>query len=182
MPNGASLQRTSEAARKVENIILHTPGVQGCTSVIGFSLFSRVQSTYNAFFFVTEKPWDERKAAGTSNILPSAITSRAACSRCRTELHSHFRRPSIPGVGTSGGVTFMLEDRSGADLSFLTGNVNKFMQAARAKGAGWASVPLICPSVPQDFADVDRAKGRAAGGQHRRRLSNFADVSWAVTW
>src|SRR5438270_3792613 len=44
LPNSASLQRTSAAARHVEDIILHTPGVQGCTSVIGFSLLSRVQS------------------------------------------------------------------------------------------------------------------------------------------
>ncbi len=49
LPNAASLQRTSAAARQVEDIILHTPGVQGCTSVIGFSLLSRVQSTYSAF-------------------------------------------------------------------------------------------------------------------------------------
>ncbi len=61
LPNAASLQRTSAAARKVEDAILHTPGIQGCTSVIGFSLLNRVQSTYSAFFFVTEKPWDERK-------------------------------------------------------------------------------------------------------------------------
>src|SRR6185312_8640299 len=61
LPNAASLQRTAAAARQVENIILRTPGVQGCTSVIGFSLLSRVQNTYSAFFFVTEKPWDERK-------------------------------------------------------------------------------------------------------------------------
>ena len=61
LPYAASLQRTSAAARQVEDVILHTPGVAGCTSVIGFSLLSRVQNTYSSFFFVTEKPWDERK-------------------------------------------------------------------------------------------------------------------------
>src|SRR5262249_18202962 len=69
-----------------------------------------------------------------------------------------FPPPAIPGVGTSGGVTFVLEDRSGADLSFLTANVNKFMQAAAARKelAGLSTTYL--PSVPQFFADVDRVK------------------------
>ncbi len=49
LPYAASLQRTSAAARQVEDVILHTPGVAGCTSVIGFSLLSRVQNTYSSF-------------------------------------------------------------------------------------------------------------------------------------
>ncbi|MGH9625710.1 MAG: efflux RND transporter permease subunit, partial [Bryobacteraceae bacterium] len=60
LPDGASMQRTSAAARQVEKIVMNTPGIQGITSVMGFSLLSRVESSYGAFFFVTEKPWGER--------------------------------------------------------------------------------------------------------------------------
>src|SRR5262249_43759991 len=60
LPNAASLQRTGEAARRVEQILAETPGVEYATSVVGFSLLSFVRSSYNAFFFVTLKPWDER--------------------------------------------------------------------------------------------------------------------------
>src|SRR6185436_11433196 len=38
LPNAASLQRTDEVARKVEKILVDTPGVQATTSIIGFSL------------------------------------------------------------------------------------------------------------------------------------------------
>ena len=34
-------------------------------------------------------------------------------------LHLFFRRLSIPGIGASGGVTFLLEDRAGMDVGFL---------------------------------------------------------------
>ena len=61
LPNAASLGRTNEAARQVEKILSQTPGVRYTTSVIGFSLLSYVRASYNAFFFVTLKPWDERK-------------------------------------------------------------------------------------------------------------------------
>src|SRR5438270_869626 len=57
LPNAASLQRTDEAAHKIENILRQAPGVQGVTTVVGFSLLSLVRTSYNAFFFVTLKEW-----------------------------------------------------------------------------------------------------------------------------
>src|SRR5580698_966744 len=60
LPNSASIERTAAAAEQVERILADTPGVQYTTSVIGFSLLSFVRTSYNGFFFVTLKPWDER--------------------------------------------------------------------------------------------------------------------------
>jgi HAE1 family hydrophobic/amphiphilic exporter-1 len=162
LPNAASLQRTAAAARQVENIILHTAGVQGCTSVIGFSLLSRVQNTYSAFFFVTEKPWDKRKKPEEQYAaIRSHITS--ALAGVQDGVAFSFSPPALPGVGTSGGVTFILEDRSGADLQFLTDNLNKFMQAARKRPELAAITTTYLPSIPQNYADVDRAKVQRQG-------------------
>ncbi|HEY6986973.1 MAG TPA: efflux RND transporter permease subunit, partial [Bryobacteraceae bacterium] len=157
LPNAASLQRTSDAARKVEKIILQTPGVAACTSVIGFSLLSRVQNTYSAFFFVTEKPWHERKQANEQyTAIRSHIVQELA--KVQDGIAFSFTPPSIPGVGTSGGVTFMLEDRSGGTLDFLGDNVAKFVQAARKRPELTGVSTTYLASVPQMFADVDRAK------------------------
>ena len=62
LPYAASMERTGDAARKVEQALLNTPGVAHVTSVLGFNLLSTVQTTFNAFFFITLKPWDERTA------------------------------------------------------------------------------------------------------------------------
>ena len=168
LPNAASMQRTSAAARQVEDMILKTPGVAGCTTVIGLSLLSRVQNTYSAFFFVTEKPWDERKKPEEQyTALQSHITQ--AISRLPDGVGFSFSPPAIPGVGTSGGVTFMLEDRSGADLSFLTQNVNKFVAAARKRPELTALATSYLPDIPQDYVTVDRAKVA-------RQQVNIADV------
>ena len=157
LPNAASLQRTAAQAQQVEKIIENTPGVQGVTSVIGFSLLSRVQNTYSAFFFVTEKPWDERTSPGEQyTAIRSSIAQQLG--QVRDGIAFSFTPPSIPGVGTSGGVTFILEDRSGADLSFLTANVDKFLAAARKRPELTGVSTTYLPSVPQEFADVDRAK------------------------
>jgi len=61
LPKAASMERTSAAAKQVEDVLAKTPGVQYTTSVIGFSLLSYVRTSYNAFFWVSLKPWDERK-------------------------------------------------------------------------------------------------------------------------
>ncbi len=53
LPNAASLQRTSEASKEVEKIILDTPGVQNVSSVVGYSMLSGVNTTYSSFFFVS---------------------------------------------------------------------------------------------------------------------------------
>src|SRR5215469_1572997 len=57
LPDAASLQRTSTAAQKVEDILLKSPGVAHVTTVVGYSLLSGVQNTYSTFFWVTFKPW-----------------------------------------------------------------------------------------------------------------------------
>ena len=157
LPNASSLQRTAAAARQVEDLILKTPGVAGCTSVIGFSLLSRVQNTYSAFFFVTEKPWDQRtRPEEQYDAIRNHITS--AVGKLPDGTAFSFAPPAIPGVGTSSGVTFMLEDRSGSDLSFLTDNVNKFVAAARKRPELTAVAASYLPDVPQDYVTVDRAK------------------------
>src|SRR6202012_1253225 len=60
LPYAASLERTDAVCKKIEDILKNTPGVQYYTTVEGFSLLSQVQATYNAFFFVTLKPWNQR--------------------------------------------------------------------------------------------------------------------------
>jgi HAE1 family hydrophobic/amphiphilic exporter-1 len=65
LPSGASLERTEGAAKKVEQVLLHTPGVKYTTSVLGFSLLNQVNTTYTGFFFVTLDEWSARKSRET---------------------------------------------------------------------------------------------------------------------
>src|SRR5262249_18795467 len=55
LPDASSLQRTDEAAKKVEHILEKTPGVDHVTTVVGFNMLSLVQNTYSAFFWITLK-------------------------------------------------------------------------------------------------------------------------------
>jgi hydrophobic/amphiphilic exporter-1 (mainly G- bacteria), HAE1 family len=158
LPEAASLERTGDAAAKVEKAVMNVPGVQGITSVLGFSLLSQVQSTYNSFYFVTLKNWDQRTKPEEQYAAIQANLARAL-SGIKEGTAFSFDPPSIPGVGTSGGVTMMLEDRSGSgDLGLLTRNLNKFIAAGSKRPEIAAIIPTYLPDVPQLYVDVDRAK------------------------
>ncbi len=155
LPDASSLQRTDEAARKVEAILSHLPGVQYTTSVIGFSLLSFVRTTYNAFFFVTLKPWDDRVTHAEQYQEIKARLNQEL-SRIPQGIAFNFPPPPIPGAGTAGGFTFVLEDRAGKDVQFLADNVKKFLAALRKRPEiGFAATTLL-PDVPQQFVNVDR--------------------------
>ncbi len=157
LPNASSLQRTSEAARKVEEIVKATPGVKSCTSVIGFSLLSTVYNTYSAFFFVNFKPWSDRTSEAEHFDSIRARLNREL-SKIPEGRAFAFSPPSIPGVGTAGGFTFVLEDRAGRDVAFLASNVGKFMAAAAKRPEITGLSTTFLPSVPQVFVNVDRDK------------------------
>jgi HAE1 family hydrophobic/amphiphilic exporter-1 len=157
LPIAASLQRTDEVAAKIETVLAKTPGIEHTNTIIGFSLLSFVRTSYNAFFFVTLKPWDERKSRSEQlQAIKQHINEQL--SSLPEGVAFSFSPPAIPGVGTSGGFTFVLEDRAGMDLKFLSSNLQTFLTEARKRPeiAGLSTTSLA--SVPQLYADVDRAK------------------------
>jgi len=157
LPDAASLQRTDQVCREIEDFLSKTPGVQNTTSVIGFSLLSLVYDTYHAFFFVQFKPWSERTKPEEQY---EAIKARLNkyLSSLSEGIAFAFPPPAIPGVGTSGGFTFVLEDRAGKDVPFLAQNMQTFLAAARKRPELGTLIPTFQPNVPQVFVNVDRDK------------------------
>jgi hydrophobic/amphiphilic exporter-1 (mainly G- bacteria), HAE1 family len=158
LPFAASLERTDAVAQKIENIVTNIPGVRYCTTVEGFSLLSQVQATYNVFFFVTLKPWSERgKASEHFDAIKKRLNDEMG--KLSDAQAFAFSPPSIPGIGTAGGFTFMLEDRSGSqDLSYLTQNLDTFMAAAKKRPELTGLITTHLPNVPQIYVKVDRDK------------------------
>ncbi len=157
LPNAASLQRTEEVLAKIQKIASATPGVENVTTVGGFSLLSFVRTSYSGFAWISMKEWGDRKTRAEQF---QAVKARlnAALSRLPDAVAFGFSPPAIPGVGTSGGVTFILEDRSGGDTKFLAGNLAKFMAAASKRPEIGSLRTTFLPSVPQEFVTVDRDK------------------------
>jgi HAE1 family hydrophobic/amphiphilic exporter-1 len=157
LPDASSLQRTSEVCRQIEEIMMKTPGVEYVTTVVGMNMLSGVTNTYSGFFFVTLKPWEERKKPEEKY---EAIMARlnGKMSKLPQGVAFAFSPPAIPGIGTAGGVTFILEDRAGKDIKFLWENTQKFLAAAQKRPEVSRVTTTFVPTVPQIFVKVDRDK------------------------
>jgi hydrophobic/amphiphilic exporter-1 (mainly G- bacteria), HAE1 family len=162
LPNAASLQRTVEAGRLAEQVIMNTPGVEYCTTVSGFNLLSYVRSTYSGFFFIKLKEWSERERPEEKASAIIARLNRELGQLPQGNVFA-FSPPAIQGVGTAGGVTFILEDRAGKDIDFLVDNTGKFIAAAQKRPELARVSTTLLSGVPQYFVDVDRDKVLSEG-------------------
>jgi len=155
LPYAASMERTVASCKQVEDMVLSTPGVEQCTTVAGFTLLSFTRNTYSATMWVTLKDWDKRtKPEESYTAIKAALLKKL--SRLPSAVAFAFPPPSIPGVGTAGGFTMVLEDRSGKDVGFLADNVAKFIDAARKRPEIASINTTLLPSVPQLYVNVDR--------------------------
>jgi HAE1 family hydrophobic/amphiphilic exporter-1 len=162
LPSASSLQRTEATAHEVEEVLAKTPGVESTATVVGFSLLSLTRSSYSAFFFVTLKEWkDRQKREEQYQFIRQTVNRKLA--GLPQGIAFSFSPPAIPGVGTSGGFTFVLEDRSGKDIGFLADNLNKFLAAARKRPEIASANTTFLPRVPQQFIVVDRDKALKQG-------------------
>lgn len=163
LPDASSIQRTDEVAKRVEQMIMETPGVAGVTTVTGYSLISQAYASNTGFFFISLKPWEERLTAAehASGIIQSLNRDFAAS--VPEGLAFSFGPPSIPGLGTGSGFSMMLQDRSGQTPTFLAEQSQRFIEAASRRPEIGRITTAYRASVPQIFAEVDREKSYKQG-------------------
>ncbi len=157
LPEAASLQRTREVGKKLEEILARTPGIRSYTVVAGYNLLTNTSSSYTGTLFIAFKDWSERKGARESatgiiralNIGFSQIPEAFAIA---------LAPPAIPGIGTAGGANMMIQDRTGNSIDFLAQNVGKFLAAARKRPEFQRVTANFSPAVPKIFVEVDKDK------------------------
>lgn len=158
LPPAASLERTDQVLKKVEGILLKTEGIQYFNTVAGFSLLSRTSASYQGFFFIGLKPWSERRSKALEiHGIVNAINAQLA-TQIPEAMAFAFLPSSIPGLGSAGGFSLWIQDRSGGSVQFLDQNLQKFLEACRKRPELIGVTSQFSASVPQVFLDVDRDK------------------------
>jgi HAE1 family hydrophobic/amphiphilic exporter-1 len=163
LPDASSLQRTDAVCHQVEAILAKTKGVRYYNTVAGFSLLSYVSSSYNAFFFVSLDPWDQRDGPGLSAKELTAKLNDAFRAQIPQATVFAFLPPAIPGLGASGGFSLWVQDRSGGSVDFLNQNLQRFLAEARKRPELQNVNSSFRAAVPQVLVDVDRDKALKQG-------------------
>jgi len=163
LPPAASLERTTAAMSQLVQIADGVPGVDGTVYISGFNLLTSQSVSYNGTAFIRLKPWSERKgSAQTANGLVPALMGRLN-GMIKDAQVLVLNPPPIRGLATTGGFTFVLQDRTGGDLNRFSQVLQDFLGRARKQpGVGFVYSGFD-PRVPQIEYDVDRDKVKSLG-------------------
>lgn len=165
LPNAASLARTSDAARRAEEVLASTPGVDSFNVVGGMSLLSGTYTPNTATFFIRLKSWEERTTPET-RLRGLVMGLRQRLGAIPEAVAFPFVPPSLPGFGAAGGFDVLLQDRSGnLSVDELNEQVKAFLAAAQKRPELTGLFTSFDPTVPQVSLDVDREKARTLGVQ-----------------
>jgi len=157
LPPPASLQRTDEIARQIDQIIGETEGVKTYNTIVGYSLLSSTVASFNTAYFVQLEPWEERHG---EELHASAIIRQL--NRRFAEIPSAqviaVAPPAIPGIGTGGGYSFLLQAPGSATKEDLGKQTRALIEAIKARPEIATAITLFDSDVPQIFVNVDREK------------------------
>jgi HAE1 family hydrophobic/amphiphilic exporter-1/multidrug efflux pump len=163
MPPAASLQRTTDAMNQLTQIARQVPGVDGVVYISGFNLLTGQAVSYNGTAFIRLKPWDERDGSKQSaTALVPALMGRLNV-QIKDASVLVVNPPPIRGLGTAGGFTFVLQDRTGADIGRFSSALQDFLAEARKRPEIGFVYSGFDPRVPQIEYTVDREKVKSLG-------------------
>jgi hydrophobe/amphiphile efflux-1 (HAE1) family protein len=162
LPDGASVERTDAASKKIEKIIADLPGVDRQFVIGGLDIATGTSNSNVATVIATLKPWDERHSPETqlTAILGRAYAGFAQVPEAFTFA---FGLPPILGLSTTGGFQFMLEDRGGSDIATLARTADSLVDAARRRPELATVINTFRPDVPAYRVNVDTAKLQTLG-------------------
>jgi hydrophobe/amphiphile efflux-1 (HAE1) family protein len=162
LPGAASLARTTQIVRQIESIALDTPGIIRVAAFAGLSGATRTQSSNAAALFpVFEEPEVRLKKGLSAGVITGELRKRL--SNIEGAFIIVIPPPPVPGIGTGGGFTMRIEDRSSRGAELLASVTDELVAAAR-KAPGLTQVfSPFSANTPQVFVDIDRVKAQKLG-------------------
>lgn len=167
MPDAASLDRTQDVAKRVDDIFSKLPGVEYRTQLTGYSLLDSGFKTNSGTFYVTLKPFEERyasiKKAKAENARAVLMGLYSQAARIRQGMVIPIPPPAIPGIGTTGGFEFWIQDTGAGDPLRLEELTRQFLSEASRRQELTGLHSTFHATSQQLFVDVDREKSNLLG-------------------
>src|SRR5215217_6245919 len=163
LPPGASLARTSEVLKQVEDILKETEGIESYQTVGGYGVVTNTYQTNYGSMFARLKPWEERHgdALHVKGIMAGLQKQFAAIPEA---VIFPFNIPTLSGFGAASGFNFLIQDRTGTmTIDQLGEQTRAFITAGRQRPELGTLFSSFDPNYPQVKVDLDREKARTLG-------------------
>ncbi len=160
LPAGATLERADALVKQATDIIISRPGVQNAVAFVGFDGATFTNAPNTGVIFVTLKPFAERPGITKDMILADL---RGRMFGLREAFVFVLEPPSVPGIGTGGGLKGYVQDRAARGLPALEGATWALAGAAGQTPGLTQAFTLFSTRTPQIWADIDRTKAEQLG-------------------
>lgn len=160
LPDAASIQRSDEISKKVEDILMSFKEVDFVTTATGWSILSGAMTSNTGFIFISLKNWGDRDF--TAEQLIAKVNQKLSLEIKGAQVFA-FGPPAIPGLGNGSGFSIMLQDRAGSTPEYLAENAMKFIKAANERPEIGKAFTTFQANVPQRYMDIDREKALKLG-------------------
>ncbi|HEY5446471.1 MAG TPA: efflux RND transporter permease subunit, partial [Pyrinomonadaceae bacterium] len=163
LPPGASLARTSEVLKKVEEILAKTDGIDSYQTIGGYGVVTNTYQSNYGSLFARLKPWEERhgEALHVRGIMAGLQRKFAAIPE---GVVFAFNIPTLSGFGAASGFNFLIQDRTGTmTIDELGEQSRRFITAGRQRPELGNLFTSFDPNYPQVKVDLDREKARTLG-------------------
>ncbi|TAL12485.1 MAG: multidrug efflux RND transporter permease subunit [Nitrospirae bacterium] len=162
LPDGASLQRTTEVMSKLEKYFLSIPVIHSTDALVGQNFVFNTRGPNSATMFVPLHLWDQRQRPEhhVKALIGGAFREFA---KIPEALVLAFNAPSIRGLGATGGFSVQIQDPSGGDFKKFSAVTEEFLAKARQDPAIGAVGTNFRVSAPRLYAHVNRERAKTLG-------------------
>jgi len=193
-PDTTSVDLVTTLTARVQQLVSADPAVGDVASVAGYSLLDGQVQNNGAVLFASMKPFEQRK---DESLLSFATLKRlnAQFAGIRDAFVLGINPPSIPGLGTTGGFEFYIQNRGAGDTKSTAEAVHAFIDKARQRPELQGVSTTYSAATQQLFVDLDRNKAEVLGvtvadafqtmqaffgSQIAGQFSQFSRVWWVV--
>jgi hydrophobe/amphiphile efflux-1 (HAE1) family protein len=159
LPAGASIERTDAVVRRVQNMILETPGFKHTSGYSGLSgaTFTNASNAAAVFCVLEDHAERERKGLKLNDMVNSLRAKLASVQEANAFV---FVPPAVRGMGNAAGFSMRLQDRLGVGSEELSRNAQELIRTANTTPGIQSTFTTFQTVTPQLFVDVDRTKAQ----------------------
>ena len=162
MPSSASLNRTAEVGEKVDALFAKNPAVESRSEINGYSLLDGQYKTNAATFFVKLKDFKERYGSWATAKVQNAKAVLLGVAGLSRDIPQGrlipIAPPAIPGIGTTGGFEFWIQDKEAGEPGRLYELTQQFLAKARNRPELTGMNSTFNAATQQLRVTVDRDK------------------------
>jgi len=162
LPEAASANRTATVANKIADDMRAQQGVSDTIVIQGYDILAGAAKANSAIIFTKLADWDERKAPGLG-VQDQVMKTLANSAHIPEARVTSFNTPSLPGIGTVGGFSMMIQAKGGNTIEEMDQISKEFMAAARQRPEIGMIYSTFGIDTPGYRFEVDREKAEQLG-------------------